>query len=75
MNLECPNCGSSNLSWEHSLVNQSGVVDGRLRMHDIGVMFHLGCDDCSETVQPVHVEEVEKLLNTLHFKAKRKAMT
>ena len=58
MKTTCPECGSRHLSWFCSTHNTSGVVDGRLRMHDVGVQFVLGCDECSETVQVVSGDKI-----------------
>ena len=51
--VECPQCGSESLSWEPIYTNKSGVPDGRLRVHDVGCVFALGCNECSETVRVV----------------------
>lgn len=59
---ECPECGGTNFSWDYAKRNTSGVVDGRLRMHDIAVDFFLGCNDCSETVRVVPAGEVADFL-------------
>ena len=58
MHTKCPECGSTQLSWFCSTHNKSDVVDGRLRLHDVGVNFVLGCDECSETVQVVSGEKI-----------------
>ena len=58
MPTTCPECGSAQLSWFCSTHNKSDVVDGRLRVHDVGVNFVLGCDECSETVQVVTADKI-----------------
>ena len=58
MTTKCPECGSNQLSWFCHPHNKSDVVDGRLRMHDVGVNFVLGCDECSETVQVVSGDQI-----------------
>ena len=54
--MECPQCGSESLSWEPFYTNKSGVPDGRLRVHDVGCVFALGCNECSETVRVVDAD-------------------
>ena len=51
MSETCNNCGSKNLTWHCQAQNRSSVVDGRICMRDVGVIFFLGCDKCSETVK------------------------
>ena len=58
MATRCPECGSTQLTWFCSAHNKSNVVDGRLRMHDVGVNFVLGCDECSETVQVMTADKI-----------------
>lgn len=48
--MKCPECKSNRLTWICMATNTGDVVDGRLRLHEIDVLFVLGCDDCSETV-------------------------
>jgi len=59
---KCPNCDSSELSWAPHLLNNSGVVDGRLRMHDVSCSFVLGCDECSETVRVIDADAAARLI-------------
>ena len=58
----CKNCGSHILSWHCGTQNNSGVVDGRLRMHEIGVIFYLGCDECSETLSIINGDKVAEIM-------------
>ncbi|QDV59045.1 hypothetical protein Mal33_50700 [Rosistilla oblonga] len=58
----CPECDGDNLEWGDSMRNTSGVVDGRLRMHDVACEFFLGCCDCSETVLVVAAGDVAAFL-------------
>lgn len=58
----CPNCGSTDLTWEPHMRNNSGVVDGRLRMHDVSCLFVLGCNHCSETVRVINTDTVSVML-------------
>jgi hypothetical protein len=64
MNLikKCSECGSTDLSWLCQPKNLGGVVDGRLRMHEIGVEFFLGCNFCSETLQILSGDNVAEIL-------------
>lgn len=61
---ECTHCGSTELSWQVFKRNGSGVVDGRLRAHDIQCEFALGCDDCSETLRVVSADAVAGILDS-----------
>ena len=63
---ECPECGSEELSWKHSHETNSGVVDGRLRMHDIHTVFFLGCENCSNTVSTLSADEITAYLDAMH---------
>jgi hypothetical protein len=58
----CPECNGDNLEWGVSMRNTSGVVDGRLRMHEVACDFFLGCRDCSETVLVIKADEVAEFL-------------
>jgi len=60
---KCKGCGgSNNLVWHCSQDTNSGVADGRLRMHEIHTVFYLACEYCSETVKTVKGDEVADLL-------------
>jgi hypothetical protein len=59
----CGNCGSVKLSWNCTTRNIGGVGDGRLRLSDVSVIFYLGCDECSETVQVRTSDEVVDEMN------------
>jgi len=59
---QCRNCKSEDLSWFVAKKNTSGVVDGRLCMHDIKVIFVLGCNECSETLKIVDADIVAENL-------------
>lgn len=61
----CRHCGAGNdqLRWHCGKRNTSGVVDGRLRMHDVSTIFYLGCEQCSETLQVVSGDTIAELLN------------
>ena len=51
--MKCKNCNSSDLEWFSAPKNLGGVQDGRIKMHEIGVEFYLGCNYCSETLKIV----------------------
>lgn len=57
--MQCPNCDGTDFRWYIS----NDVVDGRLRMHDIQVIAYLACEECSETLQIIHEDEINKRLN------------
>lgn len=63
MTRTCTNCGSTNLRWGLSKANNSAVMDGRLRMHDISILAYLACEECSEVLQYLAQSEAENLLN------------
>jgi hypothetical protein len=58
----CPECGSSDTEWHCSQYTDSGVVDGRLRMHEVKTRFFLGCNSCSETIRIVGGDELARFL-------------
>lgn len=61
---ECPECGKSNsLSWTPVTQILNSVQNGRLRTHDVGCLFVLGCDYCSETVATVSADAVAAFLS------------
>jgi hypothetical protein len=60
---ECPECGSHLLSWSANPRSRSGVPEGRLRTHEVGCDFVLGCEECSETVRVVDACEIASLLS------------
>lgn len=47
----CRSCGSRHLTWHARAQNRGGVQDGRISMHEVRVIFVLGCDECSETLR------------------------
>lgn len=59
----CPECGSKSLTWDVTVAKTSDVVQGRLRTSDVTGMFFLGCDECSETVSNVRMENIAVFLN------------
>jgi hypothetical protein len=61
----CPECESQRLAWGFSPRNTSGVVDGRLRLNEVGVDFYLHCEECSETLAVIDAEYVAQFLSVL----------
>ena len=61
--FECKCCGSTDLSWNCFQKNLSDVQDGRLRLHDVGTGFYLGCNECSETLGVVDGDDVARILD------------
>lgn len=61
----CKVCGSSQLTWQSSIVNRSNIVQGRLNTNDVECMFFLGCDHCSETLATVTADKVTGLMNRM----------
>ena len=60
--MEYPNCSGTDLKWTADKVNRSLVQDGRFRMHDIGIIFVLGCEECSETIRIIDAESKDGVL-------------
>lgn len=63
MKTQCQECGSVDLQWHCSIVNNSEVQQGRQRSHDMSVLFFLGCNDCSATVQRASGDQIARRLN------------
>ena len=64
---KCPECGSGKdlLNWNHYGVNNSGVVGGRLTMHDVSFIYVLSCEYCGEELEKLSPDEVSlRLLTT-----------
>jgi hypothetical protein len=63
---ECPNCLGSLLSLNGAKHNASSVLDGRLKMNDIHATVYVACEECSETIAEIDLDEflalAEKLL-------------
>jgi hypothetical protein len=62
---DCCECGSTELSWQTSIVNRSDVQQGRLNTNDVECVFSLGCDECSETLALVTADQIAGGLNNL----------
>lgn len=62
---QCKECGSDEISWENLLTNTNGIQDGKLRMHDIGIVYYLACNYCGETLAHATSSEVLSELNSL----------
>lgn len=58
---ECGGCKSDDLSWSVSLQNLSGVVDGRLRLNEVGALLTLSCEECSATLLLIDADSNEGL--------------
>jgi hypothetical protein len=61
----CPECGSLNLTWYADTKNYGGVQDGRICMGEVGPIFYLGCDECSDTIKVIDGDKVAKLLTKM----------
>ncbi len=55
----CPECDTLGLRWFLHLGKRTQVGDGRLSVHDVGINFVLGCEECSATVRVVDVNSAE----------------
>jgi hypothetical protein len=63
----CKNCGGTELSWTSSCKNYSGVQDGLLKLNEIGAIFILGCEECSETLKIVDGDRIAEFLNSISY--------
>ena len=59
----CHECGSESLTWDATVVSNTSVQNGRLRLSDVSGLFYLGCDECSETLARVDATEIAAYLN------------
>ncbi len=59
----CHECGSKSLTWQATVISNTPVQNGRLRLNEVSGLFYLGCDECSETVARVDANEVACFLN------------
>ncbi|MEY2632352.1 MAG: hypothetical protein RIR00_1006 [Pseudomonadota bacterium] len=71
---ECPECGSTDTEWHCSQTTNSGVVDGRLRMHDVSTVFYLGCNCCSETIRTRSGDDIARLMTEMANAAMRRGV-
>ena len=61
---QCPECKRTDgLFWEVYPDTNSGIVDGRLRMHDIKIKAFQGCEFCSCTIEIIGDEEINSRLS------------
>lgn len=58
----CPECGSTDTEWHCSQHTSSGVMEGRLRTHEVSTQFFLGCNHCSETIRIISGNELARLM-------------
>jgi hypothetical protein len=59
----CSNCGSKLLSWDTTVVKNTAVQDGLLKLNEVSGLFYLGCDECYETLLKVSADDVANHLN------------
>jgi hypothetical protein len=66
----CPECGAAKaLSWAAGPVKLNTIADGQLTARDVETQFHLGCDECSETlISGVHPDTVADALNRMGWR-------
>ena len=48
---ECPNCDGTDFSVEAHTTVAYNVPDGSLRLNDVVIVYALGCNECSETLE------------------------
>ncbi len=58
----CPKCGSRELTWHADTKNYGSSVDGQICMREVGPIFALGCDDCSETISVISGDKVAEMV-------------
>ena len=58
----CRHCESTDLEWFAHVRAVNDVPHGRLTTHDVGCVFVLGCNECSETVHTVKADSIASLL-------------
>ena len=62
---ECKVCGSTDLTWQTSIVSRNSIQQGRLNTNDVECFFFLGCDHCSETLATVGADKIAGLMNDM----------
>ncbi|MCJ7341786.1 hypothetical protein LPQ20_20830 [Klebsiella pneumoniae] len=60
----CPECGSESLTWHATVISNTAVQDGRLRLNEVSGLYYLGCDEYSETLASANADVVAEHLNT-----------
>lgn len=58
----CRHCESTDLEWFAHVRAVNDVPHGRLTTHDVGCVFVLGCNECSETLHTVKADSIAALL-------------
>ncbi len=58
---ECSNCDGILLSWDVHKAARNGPQNGLLSLHDVQVEAVLGCDECSETLLVLDIEDALKV--------------
>lgn len=65
----CPNCESTKLAWGTFPSVTPGISPGRYEARDVTTEFHLGCEECSETlIALVHPNEVAAALTAMGWR-------
>lgn len=62
-NARCPACGGRSLTWDNTIICHGSAPHGRLTTSEVSALFHLGCDECSETVASVSADKLAAYLN------------
>ena len=55
---QCPECGSTDLTWHSSVDSNSRSVDGRLSYNDVYPLFFLRCEEHSHTLKLITGDEL-----------------
>lgn len=67
LSLVCPECESGqDVQWNcRQTTGSSGVVDGRLRLHEVSTVFFAGCEACSTTLKIIDGDDVAEMLTQI----------
>lgn len=61
----CPACDGTDLHWyvHKTRANSFPGANGPLPLNEVKVIGYLACEECSETVRTVEVEDIEEMMN------------
>lgn len=56
---QCTGCQGTDLVWEVTTEPTANVPDGRYKANEFRVIFYLGCNECSDTIEVVRANSPE----------------